>query len=241
VKIRVINPVAAAVGGSNEAEIARLTAAASQQTEISFRYIADGPLSIESDYEDALAVPDTVRAAIEAEQEGMDAVLINCTADTGLAACRECVAIPVVAPSMAAMHLAAQLVHRFSVLTFLDRTIPRFEDMAHRWGLGHKLASVRSVEIPVLSISDDETTLAHDLFDVGQRCVLEDGAHALVLGCTAFELVSAQTRGLFMQANTPVVLLEPYLVALRQAEALVLMGIGHGKLSYPYPKDRIRT
>lgn len=237
IHIRVLNPVAAAIVGSNEEEMVRLAQAAGPNTDLSFRYTYNAPESIEGDYEDALAVPGTVRAAIEAQQEGADGIVINCTADTGVAACRECVTIPVVAPAQASMHLAAQLAHRFSVLTFLQRTIPRFEEMAWRWGLGHRLSSVRSVEVPVLSVQHDREKLARDLFAAGRLCVEQDGAHALILGCTAFEDVSDLLRLLFDEAGIAVLVLEPYVVAVRQAEALVTMNLSHSKLTYPPPKQ----
>ncbi len=238
-KILVINPVSGALGGDNEEELRRLAAFGAPGTEPVFQYLQHGPASIESDYEDALATIDTIRIAIEAEHQGAKGIVINCTCDTGLAACREAVSIPVVGTSMASMHLAAQLGHRFSVITFLKRTIPRFEDMAYRWGLGHKLASVRSVEIPLREATHDEEHLAGDLFEAGQACILEDGAHALILGCTAFELVSARLRSMFAEAELPVQLLEPYKIALRQVEGLVSMGLTHSKLTYPLPKKLV--
>ena len=81
---------------------------------IKMTYIEKGPPVIESEYEDALAVPATVEEAIKAEKAGADAIVINCTADTGLEQCRECLTVPVVAPTQSTMYLAAQLAHKFS-------------------------------------------------------------------------------------------------------------------------------
>ncbi len=237
IKIRVITPVLATGTPADKKETDRLISLAGPNAEVSNVYIRDGPQSIESEYEDALAVPATVEEARRAEREGADAIVLNCTADTGLKPCREVVSIPVVAPSLASMHLAAQLAHRFSVLTFLDRVNERFENMAWRWGLAHKLASVRSVRIPVLALGEDEERLAEMLFEVGRRCYEEDGAHALILGCTDFEEVSGPLRQRFVASDIPMLLLEPYLVSLRQAEALVSMQLSHSKLTYPDPKS----
>lgn len=234
--ITVITPIKPPPGSGEQSKDDRILAAAGPQTEIRHIYAPDTPDVIESEYEDALAVPSTVRVAVEAQRNGADAIVINCTADTGLAACRECVSIPVVAPTLAAMHLAAQLAHRFSVLTFLERINERFEEMAWRWGLHHRLASVRSVEIPVLELADNSGALAERLFEAALQCYRDDGAHALILGCTDFEVVSQQVSALLQEAGTPVLLIEPYVVAVRQAEALVSMGIGHSKLTYPFPK-----
>ena len=48
-----------------------------------------------------------VRATIEAEKKGYDAVIMGCAADPGLTQLREAVNIPVVAPALAAMHVAS--------------------------------------------------------------------------------------------------------------------------------------
>lgn len=121
-KIRVIVPVTtkefvAATGP-------QYTAAARPDAEISVVGLDRGPASLESDYEDALAVPDILAKVRVAEAEGIDAVIIDCMADPGLDPARELASIPVVGPAQTAMHLAAILAHRFSVITVLEQGIP---------------------------------------------------------------------------------------------------------------------
>jgi allantoin racemase len=123
------------------------------------------------------------------------------------------------------MHLSVQLAHRFSVLTFSVRTIPRFERLAWKFGLWNRLASVRSVELPLEGMNHQDEGLLEALFLQGKRCVQEDGAHSLIMGCTAFELVSPALREKFRQEGMPILILEPYLVALKTAESLARMGI----------------
>jgi allantoin racemase len=238
VKIHVINTGAEPLGleDGKDMVMARYFNLAGPETEISFEYTPDAPPVIESAYEDAFSAVFVIQAAIRAERDGKDAIIINCTADTGLEACRECVSIPVVAPTMATMHLAAQLTHRFSVITFLERVNKRFEEMAWRYGLHHKLASVRSIELPVKNIiTTDISRLANDLFSTGLQCYQADGAHGVILGCTDFELAAEALKGKFMEAGVDILLLEPSLVSLRLAETLVSMGIGQSKLTYPKP------
>ena len=239
-KIGIVVPVPEPTGISLEKDILRQTSVASPQTEVSVRYIKGGKPFIEIEYEDAYAVPATIEAAIQAEADGMDAIVINCTADTGLDACRECVSIPVVAPTESAMHLAAQLSHRFSVLTFSNRTERRFEQMARSFGLAHKLASVRSFEQRLDDMDLEDPELVQRLFEVGKKCVQEDSAHSIILGCTYFEVMSKSLKSSFSQTGIPVQLLEPYSIALHQAEALVMMHLSQSKLTYPYPQGILR-
>ena len=66
-----------------------------------------GPASIESEFDEAICIPGTIRRAIDAEKDGAHAIIIDCMGDPGLQACREVVKIPVVGPSQAAMHVGA--------------------------------------------------------------------------------------------------------------------------------------
>jgi len=235
-KIFVISPIPVPSGVSLEEDVKRLSIVAGPDTEVICKYIESAPESIEGKYEDSLAVPGTVEAAIQAEKEGADAVVINCTADTALHACRECLSIPVIAPTMVSYYLAAELAHSFSVLTFSRTTIVRFEEMAWRWGLWNKLKSVRSIEIPYLEINAGDAEFVEELFRIGQECVNLDGAHALIMGCTAFEIVSQFLRERFKSEDMPVLIIEPYLAALRMAELMVSTGINQSKLTYPLPE-----
>lgn len=238
-KISVITPLISLTkeGEVNPRQQARLADSAEFDVEIEFSYISRGPSSIEGEYEDAMAVPDTLRVALEAESNGADAVIINCTADTGLVACREALYIPVVAPSMATYFLASQLVHRFSVLTFLNTVNHRFEQMAWNWGLNHKLSSVRAVEIPVLALKQDPDKLVHDLVDASRLCYEQDGAHGIILGCTDFEDVADSVELELRNQGLPLVVFRPYKIALQTAMMLVNLKLSQSKLTYPQPKQ----
>jgi allantoin racemase len=148
-------------------------------TEISVIGLDRGPASLESDYEDALAVPDILAKVRAAEAEGMDAVIIDCMADPGLSPARELASIPIVGPAQTAMHLAAILAHRFSVLTVLERDIPLIDRLARLYGLEGNLASVRPVNIPVLELDKDRERLLEALVEQSARAVVEDGAHII--------------------------------------------------------------
>src|ERR1044071_40436 len=99
-------------------------------TELSHVELEHGPASIESEYDEMLAAPQTVARISEAERDGMDAVIINCMGDPGMMAGREVVSIPVIGPCEATMHVASMLGHTFSVITVLEYLRPIFETLA---------------------------------------------------------------------------------------------------------------
>jgi allantoin racemase len=235
-KIRVIVPVTtkefvAATGP-------QYVAAARPDAEISVVGLDRGPASLESDYEDALAVPDILAKVCAAEAEGMDAVIIDCMADPGLAPARELASIPIVGPAQAAMHLAAILAHRFSVMTVLERDIPLIDRLARLYGLESNLASVRPVNLPVLELDRDRERLMEALVEQSARAVAEDGAHIIFFGCTGMMGSAQQVEQALAERDCAVPVIDPSLAALKLAEGLVDMGLSHSKRTYPPPPPK---
>lgn len=208
---------------------------------LSLAQIDHGPASIECAYETAFAEPGTILKIIEAEREGVDAVVIDCMADPGLSGAREAVSIPVLGPSQTSMHLAAMLGHRFSVLTVLARLRPQFETLAAVYGLQGKLASVRAVDIPVLELEEDLAETQRQLVRVAEAAVREDGAHAIVFGCTGLLGCAEAVRSGLLARGLDVPVIDPVPATLRVAGTLVDCGLAHSKLTSPPPPDKAMT
>jgi len=191
--------------------------AARPDTEISVIGLDRGPASLESDYEDALAVPDILSKVSAAEADGMDAVIIDCMADPGLSPARELASIPIVGPAQTAMHLAAILAHRFSVMTVLERDIPLFHRLARLYGLENNLASVRPVDIPVLELDRNRERLIEALVEQSVKAVLEDGAHIITFGCTGMSGLAKEVEQALAEQGCAVPVIDPSLAALKLA------------------------
>jgi len=235
-RIRVITP-----GIDKEFEavtLAQYSVGARADTDLSVVYLDKGPAAIESSYDEALAVPDIVSKAVQAERDGMDAVLLDCMANPGLAAAREKVSILVLGPASTSMHIAAMLGHKFSVITILDSLIPQFERLALEMGLERRLASVRSVNIPVLELDDHARTTAA-MIEQALKAVREDGAHVLIFGCTGMIGLDKDVKeGLRKQGITDVPVIDPGILNLKIAEALADIGLTHSKRTYPMPPEK---
>jgi allantoin racemase len=235
-KIRVIVPVTTKEFVA--ATWPQYAAAARPDVEISVVGLDRGPASLESDYEDALAVPDILAKVRAAEAEGMDAVIIDCMADPGLSPARELASIPIVGPAQTAMHLAAILAYRFSVLTVLERDIPLIDRLARLYGLESSLASVRPVNIPVLELDTDRERLMEALVEQSARAVAEDGAHIIFFGCTGMRGLAQQVEQALAERGYTVPVIDPGMAALKLAEGLVDMGLSHSKRTYPPPPPK---
>lgn len=234
-KLRIITPITTHGFASVDAFLPLLR----PDTELSHVEIDHGPASIESDYDEMLATPATVARIIEAERDGMDAVIINCMGDPGMQAGREVVRIPVIGPCEATMHLASMLGHTFSVITVLKTLRRQFENQAKIYGVRSKLASVRAVEIPVLDLESDKQRLVQSLADEAQLAVEQDGAHVMLFGCTGMIGAAKAVEEELAQRGYPdVPVIDSMVWAVKLAETMADLGIVHSKLSWPFPPEK---
>lgn len=146
-------------------------------------FLDKGPASVESAVDEVLAAPGVVDAAIRAESYGADALVIDCMLDPGLEAAREAVSIPVVGAGEAGLTAAAEY-GKFGIVTVLDRQAPMFRSLAIRLGLGDALVSVRGIGVPVLALEADRTASIEKTVKACEAVIFDDGADAIVFGCT---------------------------------------------------------
>jgi allantoin racemase len=205
---------------------------AGPQTEVLVRDAESGPASIESLYEEYLSIPGTMHAVIEAERDGIDAVILGCFGDPGIDGARELATIPIIGPCEASLHMAAMLGYRSSIITVLDSVEPIVNKVLHHTGLGSRFASVRVIQTSVLDIAGQRDVIFKRLCDAGKRAIEEDRADTLILGCMslAFQELS---RELGEALGVPVI--SPAEAALKVAESLVSLGLSHSKKAYATP------
>lgn len=198
-----------------------------------------GPSSIESEFDEAMAVPDMLRKAVKAEREGADAIVIDCLGDPGVKAARELLQIPVIGPGEAAMHMVAMLGHKFSVVTVLDSVCPMIANNARLCGLDSKLASIRVVQVSVLDLEKDKESLYRNLAAESIAAVREDKAHAIVLGCTGMMgCADVIMQVLTQEFGTFIPVVDPVPAAMVTAMGMLKLGLFHSKLTYAVPPKK---
>lgn len=210
---------------------------ASSTTEVDVECIEYGTPSIESAYDEAVNAQDILRVAQEAENDGFEGIFVDCMGDPALDAMREKLSIPVVGPARASMMYAAELAHSFSIVTVLENVVPLEENLAKLLGVREKLASVRYVSIPVLGLEDREK-LVEALKEEALKAVEEDGAHAIVLGCTGMLGVSEELYSFLKEEGYDVPVVYPVAVAIKYLETLIGLGLKQSKKSYMFPPQK---
>ena len=233
-KIRVVLPICHST--FNDEALHEFSQYASPGTEISVANITDGPRSIESEYEEAMSVPGILALVQQAERDGCDAAISDCFGDPGVRPGRELVNIPVIGPAEASFLLAAGLGQRFSVVTVLKSVLPMIEHLVHAAGVRSRLASIRTIDIPVLGLTDI-TAMTTALYKEMVAAIQEDDAHVLVLGCTGMMGVAEELQTYLHTAGFDVPVVSPTAASVCLAETLVRLGLRQSRLTYMQPKD----
>ena len=194
--------------------------------------LREGPKSLETGYDVAIAGKGILEGVRRAEAEGFDAVLLCGALDPCLESAREAVRIPVVGAGQAACLTAAALGRRTGVLAVVRSHIAPLRDMVFRAGLNPDRTLFRSIDIPIPLLRLDVGQTLSRLQEEGKRLV-EDGADVLVLGCT-----SVNEDGLArLEESLAVPVIHPNMAGALLAASLVRAHWTHGTTTYPPAED----
>lgn len=159
-----------------------------------------------------------------AEQGGYDASVIGCFYDPFLRGARELAgAMAVTAPAEACLHVAATVAERISILVGRRKWIPEMHENVVKYGYGGHLASFRVLDMSVDEFQADPSATQQRILDEAERAVRDDGADAVVLGCT---IEFGFYREVQEKIGAPVI--DAITAPLRYAEFLAGLGIDHG-------------
>ncbi|MCL7385548.1 MAG: AroM family protein [Thaumarchaeota archaeon] len=203
--------------------------------EVNLVSLEQGPASIESEFDDRIASPWVLEKVKEAEVNGFDAVFLDCMGDIALNAAREIVRIPVIGPCQATMAIASMLGDRFSVITILENVVPLFWRKAREYGFIQNLASVRSVEVPVLELDTKRELVKKKLAEESKIAIEKDGADVIILGCTG---MVGMARDVQEVVGVPVI--DPVPVSIKLAKLMAELRLIHSNKAYPKPPSKLR-
>lgn len=231
-RIRVINPNTSSGMTESIGRCARTAAAPS--TVVTAVNPAMGPESIESHYDEALAVPGLLAEIAAGEAAAEEGYVIACFGDPGLDAARELATGPVIGIAEAAMHTAVLLGRSFSVVTTLPRTTGRTWDLARRYGFADACRGVHACDIPVLDLDDPGPATVRTVTEACTAAVNEDGCDVVVLGCAGMAPLAPT-----LARRTGAQVIDGVGAAVKLVESLVSLGLRtskRGEYAAPPPK-----
>lgn len=247
-KIRIVFPNAFNIPGIKDPTKPRegFLAVRDPDTEIVIRRAPDAFVElVEQTYETELVAVQNAREAWKAEQEGnVDAICVGCNAEPGVKAARELCDTLVMGPACAVLHVASMLGRKFSyVICGREGEVRHGKEAlltaAEHYGLSHKLASIRDLELPPTGfnealLSEEELNkLKEDALSEAKKAIYEDGAE-VIIGYGHKKLYDFLVENL-EPLGVPV--LSPDQTLLKVTEMLVRLGVRHSKRTYPKPRQ----
>ncbi len=210
-------------------------------TEVVYLPVEDGGLLQDSYYETLLFDGFMAQAGLAAKDQQVDAIVIDTVSDTGVAALRSKIPIPVVAPGLAGYALAMQLGRRFSIVTEWTgwKFLNELPIHGHH-GLGGHCASVRALKIePAVvasftgvlearaTIEENPDDAFGALLGEARRAIEEDGADTIILGS-----LTMRPAAEYLRAHLDVPVIDPGPLAFTLAEMLAELRISHAVSAY---------
>ncbi|MEM7797426.1 MAG: aspartate/glutamate racemase family protein, partial [Cyanobacteria bacterium P01_C01_bin.118] len=149
-----------------------------------------GPESIESFYDEYLAIPGILEQIIL--DTDSNAFILACWGDPGIEAAREITTKPVVGIAEASLYVANMVAAKWSVVTTLHRVRDMVEKTIVKTGLTTRCASIRTTKLSVLDTEQDRLSTLDVLTEASLLAIQNDGAEAICLGCAGMSGLEQQ-------------------------------------------------
>ncbi len=203
-------------GAITEACAAAARRVAAPGTEILPATARFGPAVIANRAENAIAAHAVLDLLAE-HAEGCDAALLAVSFDTGLAAARDLLRVPVVGMTEAACLVACALGSRFGLVSFSSAAM--YRELVEGHGLGARLAGIALIDATPAEVSTDPDGVCAKVVQAARR-LAGGGAESVVLAGAAFSGLGPRFTG-----GTPVPLIDGIAAGVKVAEALVALGL----------------
>ena len=203
----------------------------SAQLRFTFRSTKAAPRNYVSQADMVLADVGILEVGQSAQADGFHAVCIDTMSDSGVAALRSVLDIPVIGPGRASMLTAMLLGNRFSVVTMWKHWFHLYEKTIGDLGIHSQVASIRSIDVA----PDNQSLLAgkeEDIFPLllaeAEAAIAEDGADVILLGSTTMHQAHE-----FLSTSLDVPVINPGPLTYKLVEAMLGLGLSHSRAAYP--------
>lgn len=177
-----------------------------------------------------------LEAGLDAQERGYDAVCIDTMSDSGVAALRAVLDIPVVGPGRATILTAMLLGDKFGMLVMWERWLGLYKKVMDELGVSHKYVGYQSIDTPPDRFSllgGSEEVIFPKLLAAAERLVTQNRADVIILGSTSMH----QARD-FLAERLPVPVISPGPLSYGVAQMLITQKLAQSRKAYPNPVGR---
>lgn len=244
-KIKIVVPVN--TNNFNDRILEAIKPVVAPDFEVDIENITEGTPFIESRYAIATNTPAVIHLVNKAQSDGYEGVFV-CDFDmTGVEPAREVVDIPVIGGYRASALTAIALARKFSIITVVDNVVVLQEDHNYTFGIRDNFASIHAIDVPVNELHILEKVRSA-VFEKALICIEQDGADAIIFGCTGFMDVARYVHDELKKYNGSnchgikvdgydIPVLDPNQTAVAYLQMLVRTGQSQSKISYMHPPN----
>lgn len=181
-----------------------------------------------------------LEAGLNAEHDGYDAVCVDTMSDSGVAALRSHLSIPVIGPGRASILTALMFGNQFSIITMWDHWRHFYHKHLIELGIEQKCVSIRSINVTPDNQSlmvGKEDAIFPLLEAEALRAIDEDRAEVILLGSTTMHQAYA-----YLAERLSVPVINPGPLTYKLAELALAANLTHSKKAYPIspvPKEEV--
>lgn len=218
--------------------------------EVISRRATDMPVEIvEGAHEADLAGVVNARMALQAEEDGFHAIVINCYNEPGANAVKELCDIPVVTAPGASMAVASLLGNKFSIIISLTGSKGKqaggigkttLLDIIKHYGFESRVASIRAIDLspPAFNESlvskEKMDTLKSMMLTEAEAAVNEDGAEVII------SYAGTEVNKYLKNKLPGVPIVDAHGCTTIMAEVLVRLGLSQSKKAYAKPRQTFK-
>jgi allantoin racemase len=193
-----------------------------------------GPLTIETFYDDYLAIPGILKEILKHEKE-FDAFVIACWGDPGIEAAREITDKPVVGIAEASMYVCNMIAAKWAVATVLHRIKDFVQKTVIKTGFGvgpaERCIGVFTTDLSVADTEPLREAACNTLEDAGRKAIAQ-GAEAIALGCAGMSGLDID-----LEARLGIPVVDSVRASVQMAESLVRLGKRTSKVNTFKPPE----
>jgi len=164
--------------------------------------------------------------------DGFDGIWLTDFDMCGVEAAREVIDIPIIGGFPASAFTALALSQRFSIITILQSTLAMQRGHPQTYGIEDTFASIRAIDCPVAQLENIDVVVVRT-FEAALKAIKDDGAQAILLGCTGFVDVASRVSTLLGEAlGAYVPVIDPNQAGFSFLVSLLRMRVRPSRLTY---------
>jgi Asp/Glu/hydantoin racemase len=209
-----------------------------ENVELDIKNITGGNDCIECRYNLMQNAPYVIKAVKEAEKDKIQGIFVSDMDFCGVEVAREVTDIPIIGGFRANAFTAMALAQKFSIITITESIADYQIEHIRAFGIEPNFASIRATKIPVNVLAGMYTDslykgeVIQKVTDESLKAIKEDGADAIIFGCTGFVDIADQVAENLKSEGYNIPVLDPNKVAINFLYTIVSNKLMQSRLTY---------